>query len=107
MSFPVGFLQGKEASLILRSWPRQYRVKVLESIASAENQSYLPQTKAFKALDQACVEWGHQLVVEIMPHNGEGDLVYPVEAMEAYIVQAFTLHGGSFLSHFGRCLGES
>jgi len=85
MSCPVGFLQGKEASLILRAWPRHHRVKVLTFQPShEENQSYIPQTKALRHLYQACVEWGHQLVVEIMPHNDENDLVYPMDAMEAY-----------------------
>ncbi len=85
MSFPVTFLHGREASHILRLWPRGHRVKVLSYQPSIdEHHEYAAQTRSLRQLYEACVDWGHQLVVEVAAHHEDDPQISPLDAIETY-----------------------
>ncbi len=84
-SYPLNFLRAQEASTLLRHWPRDHVVKVLTVQPPLEDShTFQIQVQRLRQLNEACTTWGHQLVVEIIPHYEETTDPSPVEAIETY-----------------------
>lgn len=76
-SFPVRFLHGQEASLILRHWPKERAVKVLIRISPQhKGEDEECQWQRLVQLQQACEVGGHQLLIE---------MVVPASVPDAFI----------------------
>jgi len=80
-TYPLRFLGGREASDILRTWPRGMTVKVL--VAIPDQGGLAPEIKPLKHLAEACAASGHELLVEIVPQFEEGGDKIIIEALES------------------------
>lgn len=66
-SFPIRFLKGQEASHILRHWPKNRAVKALIRISPQHTGEMEElQWERLLHLNQACIDWGQKLLIEMV-----------------------------------------
>ncbi len=74
------FLDGKEASYILSSWPRNHLVKVLCYVPENAAEPDLSQVHALQNLYEATKQTGHHLLIELV-YLGKRDDMIPIAQM--------------------------
>jgi 5-dehydro-2-deoxygluconokinase len=69
-TFPLAFSEDREAGSILKTRPKEYRIKVLVRHPEKASPSALEtQKRKLRQLYQASLEWGQELLVEIIADN--------------------------------------
>jgi 5-dehydro-2-deoxygluconokinase len=68
-SFPIKFIDGKEASYLLRDWPRDQTVKVLCYVS--DEQQNVEQIARLRDLYHAVEQSGHQLLIELIDREND------------------------------------
>jgi 5-dehydro-2-deoxygluconokinase len=71
---PLVFEGGADVGLTLRTWPVEHVVKCLVAY-HPDDAHAAEQEKRVKLLFEACVGSGHELLLEIIPPHGGGDVV--------------------------------
>ncbi|MBB64807.1 MAG: 5-dehydro-2-deoxygluconokinase [Waddliaceae bacterium] len=79
----LAFLDNREASSILRHWPQKQRVKLLCQIAKVGDETaFNRQIEKIRCAYEACLDWGQELILELIPQGNENERRSIYEAIQ-------------------------